>query len=144
MIRILVVLAAIIPLVLGSMTPSAAAATEVYTAYFTYASAPEEVLGKTSWGIKKLTPEEAATVPASAITVRSSQFLRATSNNLLYKVVYETVTQISELTWKYEGYPTPRQVDQPPAMAYYTYASQPAEIIVRTPLGWWRRTSTRR
>jgi hypothetical protein len=62
----------------------------------------------------------------------------------LYKVVFETVTQISELTWKYEGYPTPRQVDQPPAMAYYTYASQPAEIIVRTPLGWWRRTSTRR
>ncbi len=136
--RILAVIAATVPLVAGLVLPSAAVATEVYSAYFTYASAPEEILGKTSWGIQKLTPEEAATVPASAITVRSSQFLRSTSNDLLYKVVYETVTQISELTWKYEGYPTPRLVDQPPAHQYVSYASAPAEIIVKTPLGAWR------
>lgn len=136
--RIMAVVAATVPLIVGMLTPSAAGATEVYSAYFTYASAPEEILGKTTWGIQKLTAEEAALVPASAITVRSSQFIRATSNNLLYKVVFETVTQITELTWRYEGYPTPRQVDQPPAHEYYTYASNPTEIIVRAPLGGWR------
>ncbi|HYI33348.1 MAG TPA: BspA family leucine-rich repeat surface protein [Glaciibacter sp.] len=136
--RIMAVVAATIPLVAGLALPSAAVATEVYSAYFTYASAPDEILGKTTWGIQKLTAEEAATVPVSAITVRSSQFLRSSSNNLLYKVVFETVTQITELTWRYEGYPTPRQVDQPPAHEYYTYASHPTEIIVKTPLGAWR------
>ena len=119
--------------------PASAAAGDTYTSYVTYASAPKEIIGKTSWGMQKLTAEEAATVPISSITARAAQFMRSSTDNSLYKVVYETVTPITELTWKYEGYPTPRIVTRPPAMEYYTYASYPSEMIVRTPLGVWRK-----
>jgi surface protein len=115
-----------------------ASAVETYSSYATYASAPKEILGKTSRGIKKLTSAEAAQVPASQITVRSAEFLRSSTDGSLYKVVYETVTPISELTWKYEGYPTPRTVIRPPVMEYYSYASYPSEMIVRPPLGVYR------
>ncbi|MET1043080.1 MAG: glycoside hydrolase family 6 protein [Microbacteriaceae bacterium] len=119
--------------------PMPAAAADTYSAYVTYASAPAEILGKTTTGWKALTPEEAALVPPGSITHRSSQFLRVQSDGRLYKVtISETVTAFTELQWRYEGSPTPRNIDRTPAREYYTYASAPQELLVRTPLGTWR------
>jgi hypothetical protein len=119
-------------------TPAPAAAADSYTAYVTYASAPAEILGKTATGWKALTLAEVALVPPTSITHRSTQFLRVESDGRLFKVSGETVTALTELHWSYEGSPTPRNVDRQPALEYYSYASAPQELLVRTPLRTWR------
>ncbi|WP_167137482.1 glycoside hydrolase family 6 protein [Diaminobutyricimonas sp. TR449] len=117
----------------------AANASETYSAFMAYASAPGEVLGKTSAGWQKLTAAEAAVVPADAVVVRfGTAFMQVRGETQLYKVSYETVTPITERHWVYEGSPTPKIVDRMPAIEYYSYASAPQEILVRTPLGHWR------
>ncbi len=117
----------------------AANASETYSAFMAYASAPGEVLGKTSAGWQKLTAAEAAVVPADAVVVRfGTAFMQVRGETQLYKVSYEAVTPITERHWVYEGSPTPKIVDRMPAIEYYSYASAPQEILVRTPLGHWR------
>jgi hypothetical protein len=119
--------------------PPAANASETYSAYTAYASAPGEVLGRTSSGWQKVPTAEAAAVPADAIVMRSgTAFMQVHGQAQLYKVSYETVTPITEQHWFYEGSPTPKIVDRVPAIEYYSYASAPQEILVRTPLGNWR------
>lgn len=125
---------------LAGATP-AAAAEPVFTSYFTYSSAPSEVLGKNSVGIRKLTPAEASAVPKSSITAWSAQFVQDPAG-ARYKIVWESVTPITAEAWTYEGSPTPKQVSRLPKLEFYTYASAPAEVIVRSPLGVFRHAKT--
>jgi Glycosyl hydrolases family 6 len=113
-------------------------AAPTYSSYTTYASAPAEIIGKSATGMRILTAVEAASVPEAQITRRASQFLRSAPDNAVYKVVNETVTPITASQWVGEGRPTPRLVNRPPALEYYTYASAPTELMVRTPVGGWR------
>lgn len=123
---------------LAALAPLPPAMAMDYTSYTTYASAPAEVLAKTSAGMKILPGPEAADVPDSWIAHRSSQFMRSASDSEVYKVVNETVTRLTPSQWAGEGSPTPKAVSSPPALEYYTYASAPSELLVRTPLGAWR------
>jgi hypothetical protein len=138
---VLAMIAAIAAFV-GVPAPASATDAPAYTAYVGYASAPQEVLGKTASGWKVLSAAEAAAVPRTSIAYRSgTQFLKVAVDGKLYKVSGETVSALSMQQWSYEGSPTPRIVDRTPAMEYYTYASAPDEILVRTPVGTWRHAS---
>ena len=136
------VVLAVTAALVGAPTPASASDASAYSAYVGYASAPTEVLGKTPSGWKVLSAAEAAAVPPSSIAYRSgTQFLKVATDGKLYKVSGETVSALTAQQWSYEGSPTPRIVDRTPASEYYSYASAPDEILVRTPVGKWRQAS---
>lgn len=143
MIRTIIGLIAGLAVLTGTITFSAqtAHATQ-YSAYASYASAPAEILGKSTTGWKVLSAAEAAVVPSGSVGHRTNtQFMKVTGTGELYKVSNEQVVPLTTTQWRYEGGPSPRAVDRAPAKEYYSYASAPAEILVRTPLGTWRKAT---
>ncbi|PZE25678.1 endoglucanase [Curtobacterium sp. MCBD17_028] len=140
-VRTVVALLAVVVAVLAAALarPGAASAATTYTGYVRYASAPAEVIGKTAAGYRLLTPAEAAAVPPDAVTyLANTQFLRVGTTGPIYKVSSDLVSTVTTAQWTAQGTPTPRIVDRVPAMEYSSYASNPSEIIVRTPVGVWR------
>lgn len=131
---------ALLVIVTGQVAPARAATS--YTSYVTYASAPKEVIGVTPTGHELLTAREAAAVPASKITAKTSQFFKVRGTGALYRVSGEVVTALTVGQWTYAGTPTPRLVDRVPAREYYSYASAPQEVLIRTAVGVWRKPYT--